>query len=81
MKNRKKIRLWIVLASLIGIMGFSTVTMADSIVVKNSNANSGGDITLYSDILEWKYKFVDGVLYRRLYNHTKQTWVGEWEKV
>lgn len=33
----------------------------------------------HSEMIEWRYKVVDGVLYRRLYNYTEQHWVGEWE--
>lgn len=33
------------------------------------------------DQLEWRFKVVDGKLYRRLYNTTSQKWVGEWEVV
>ncbi|MCI9109698.1 MAG: hypothetical protein HFI00_16215 [Lachnospiraceae bacterium] len=33
----------------------------------------------HSAMIEWRYKFIDGVLYRRLYNYTEECWVGEWE--
>ena len=33
----------------------------------------------HSEMIEWRYKVVDGVMYRRLYNYTEQHWVGEWE--
>lgn len=33
----------------------------------------------HSAMIEWRYKDVNGVLYRRLYNYTEQCWVGEWE--
>lgn len=32
-----------------------------------------------SDIYKWYYKIENNMLYRRLYNTTKQEWVGEWE--
>ncbi len=32
----------------------------------------------YSDQYEWRFKTIDGVLYKRLYNITKQEWVGDW---
>lgn len=28
----------------------------------------------------WKYKIVDGVLYKRLYNYTFGVWIGDWIK-
>ena len=36
-------------------------------------------ITPRSEMIEWRYKVIDGVLYRRLFNYTEQCWVGEWE--
>ncbi|WP_394525487.1 hypothetical protein [Lacrimispora sp. JR3] len=33
----------------------------------------------FRDILGWRYKAVDGKMYRRQYNYSKQKWVGEWE--
>lgn len=36
-------------------------------------------IAPHSAMIEWRYKDVNGVLYRRLYNYTEQCWVGEWE--
>lgn len=34
-----------------------------------------------SDIYEWRYKLINGKLYRRLYNLTASEWVGDWELV
>ena len=31
-----------------------------------------------SDIIKWGYKSIDGVLYKRQYNYTRQEWVGDW---
>lgn len=28
--------------------------------------------------LEWVYKYIDGVLMMRLYNHSTGEWVGDW---
>lgn len=35
--------------------------------------------TMRSDIIEWRYKFEDGKFYRRLFNYSKNEWVGDWE--
>ena len=32
-----------------------------------------------ADVLEWRYKVVDGSIYRRLYNKSKREWAGKWE--
>ena len=36
------------------------------------------EIEQRSDILEWRYKIINGRLYKRLYNKTKNKWVGDW---
>lgn len=33
----------------------------------------------FADIIGWRYKSVDGKMYRRLYNYSKQKWMGNWE--
>lgn len=38
-------------------------------------------ILMRAPALEWRYKFIDGKLYRRLYNCSTQEWVGDWELV
>ncbi len=42
-------------------------------------ASEEGEIAPHSDMIEWRYKDINGVLYRRLYNYSEQHWVGEWE--
>ena len=31
------------------------------------------------DKIDWLYKSVDGQLYRRLFNYSKNEWIGDWE--
>ena len=31
-----------------------------------------------SDVIGWKYKNIDGKLYKRLYNYTKEQCIGDW---
>lgn len=31
-----------------------------------------------SDIIKWRYKAVNGKLYKRLYNYSKGSWIGDW---
>lgn len=42
-------------------------------------ASEEGGIAPQSDMIEWRYKDINGVLYRRLFNYSEQCWVGEWE--
>lgn len=32
-----------------------------------------------ADRVEWRYKYMNGKLYKRLYNLTKKEWIGKWE--
>ncbi len=34
-----------------------------------------------ADNLEWRFKIINGLLHRRLYNATRNIWVGDWEPV
>lgn len=38
-------------------------------------------ITTRANSRVWKYKVIDGKLYRRLYDQTTCKWIGEWELV
>ncbi len=31
-----------------------------------------------ADIIDWRYKTENGKLYKRLFNYTKEQWVGDW---
>lgn len=33
------------------------------------------------DVILWRYKVVNGNLYRRLYNYAISEWIGEWEYI
>lgn len=33
----------------------------------------------FADITGWRYKAVEGKMYRRQYNYSRQNWIGEWE--
>lgn len=59
------------------ILNGSTVTFAETKnpVIYNDQKS---EITLYGDIIDWRYTWIDGNLYKRLYNYTSQTWIGEW---
>lgn len=37
------------------------------------------NVVPYSDSYIWKYKMINGVYYRRLYDIINQCWVGDWE--
>lgn len=59
---------------------YGMVTYASEGFGVEDSENEG--IALHSDIIEYRYKIVDGTkVYRRLYNYSKECWVGEWEYV
>ena len=57
--------------------GFSNMVAYASEAITLEAGEEG--IFPYSDIIEYRYKVVDGDVYRRLYNYSKECWVGEWE--
>lgn len=36
------------------------------------------NIIVRADIKEWKYKFINGKLYKRLWNSTQKRWETDW---
>lgn len=38
-------------------------------------------IQVKKDVIKWKYKTVNGKVYRRKYNYSTETWIGDWEYV
>lgn len=50
-------------------------------VVSGLVAEVNYDIEPRADILEWRFKSVNGKIYKRLYNFTRQEWVGKWIEV
>lgn len=39
------------------------------------------EIILRKDDIRWRYKVVNGDLYRRKFNYTTRTWIGKWQRV
>lgn len=51
-------------------------------MIKNTEVSltSKGNISTYADIIEWRYKTVNGVLYKRKFNYSKNKWIGSWQR-
>lgn len=48
-------------------------------VSADSFANTSiNELAPRKDILEWRYKTINGKLYKRLYNISQDKWVGDW---
>lgn len=72
------------------LLGISAVVLAVTLVCPWAGAANaykaatppvaiGAGAVTRSAIIDWRYKAVDGRLYRRQYNYTEQCWIGEWE--
>lgn len=80
---KKKI---IILLSILSMFSPSTVFAEDTyatavpapIIAAEENTEA---IMPMSDVIIWRYQMIDGKMYRRRYNKTKQQWIGEWELV
>ena len=78
---KKKILVGIsTLAVLVTMAGTcNMVTYAKENVMLSASGDEG--IVPRSDIIEYRYKVINGDLYRRLYNYTQEYWIGEWELI
>ena len=66
----KKIMIMLVL-----IVSMNIVT---PVLANKTEVTANIDVTMpYKDQLVWKYKFINGKLYRRLWNQTLNKWVGD----
>ena len=73
--NKKILIAVFVFASLIGGMSNRTVYAKSDILAHEIYAN----VELRSNNYIWRYKMINGVYYRRLYDIKNQCWVGDWE--
>ena len=72
---KKYIMAFIILTVLVAssITNVSQAYSYDNICISDSSI-----ISPLADILEWRYKVENGKLYKRLYNATEDTWIGQW---
>lgn len=56
----------------------SSVYAASSEVIEYDDWNA--EIIPSSADIEWRYKYINGTLYKRKYNKTTHEWVGSWIK-
>lgn len=75
---RKKIKALIGLGIMLGII--SSTTTSFMAVPQNVVAENTGeyDVQPRTDIKEWRYKVINGNLYKRLYNYSTGRWEGDW---
>lgn len=78
MKHTKK-----KLATLLGIACFGMTVLLSPIatVTVQAAAPSAETVAPCADAINYRYKEENGKLYRRLFNYTTGSWIGDWEYV
>lgn len=65
----------------LAVMGVSTFTSPTvwaqdaGIVIDKEDTT---DVEPRTNIIDWRFKVIDGHLYKRLYNYSTQEWIGDW---
>lgn len=59
---------------------FSTLVVSPSLSLAAEPILDDSSISTFKPIIEWRLKIINGYLYKRQYNHSKQQWIGEWIK-
>lgn len=81
-----KIKKRVLLFSTAAIFAFPTISYAQNITLETqsllqSSSERNEEIrSPRKDVIEWRYKTIDGKIYRRQYNYSKKKWIGEWER-
>ncbi len=61
------------------ILVFSFAFVSDSWTTVYAFTNESCDITSSrADDIQYRYKFINGRLYKRLYNYSTGEWIGDW---
>ena len=76
MKNLRRVLSLTLLLVALGGMAIPSIAFVQPIA---AIAEEDGGISMRADIIDWRYKTVDGWIYRRLYNYSRGVWIGEWE--
>lgn len=72
MKKCKLTKKYSVLFLLLCTLSIPAISSIPAITV------SAADIQPMSDRIEWIYRIIDGKYYKRLYNYTTASWIGDW---
>lgn len=67
----------LLLATLIVSPKDTTLSSAE-VASQVTSITSVNQIQPYSDRIEWVYKKEDGKYYKRLYNYSTNSWIGDW---
>lgn len=73
MRNLKKL----LAISMLCFSVFSMIDIQANAIEKNMLEDYG--IIEVTDVIEIRYKFINGKCYYRAYNTTKKKWIGDWQ--
>lgn len=79
----KKIQLLFISFSLFFALTFLSCTNVQAAASTDSNpiiTVSVFNATPFSDDIRWRYKSINGILYKRQYNYSTNQWIGKWIK-
>lgn len=54
---------------------------ADTFLEESNSVVNKNIISPLADVIEWRFKMIDGVLHKRQYNYSRGLWIGTWTKV
>lgn len=75
----RKMPLKVITFAIIASCMLPATAVAGNVQENNITAiNCSASISPRSDIFEWRYKTKNGKVYRRLFNCSATTWVGDW---
>ena len=67
--------------STILIFSIVPISAREDISTNIKNIQYTQNLIQKKDVLVWKYKSINGKMYKRLYNKTTGKWVGDWIRV
>lgn len=83
MINKKKSRRFIITSVIAGVILLSPLQshamIASEVEMTNQELNS--NISPFAINTGWRYKSVNGNIYKRLYNYDTGKWIGDWIRV
>ena len=55
-----------------------TLTFISTGTIQTKAIENNNQISTYKDVKEWRYKIMNGRLYKRLFNESKERWETDW---
>lgn len=79
MEKKNLIKIFCMIFSFIILLSPISAIPSQAAVIPAQAAASGGEtIEPRAPVIEWVYKVENGVVYRRMYNHSTGEWIGDW---